>query len=251
MSQPAAKAQEAVARNPTWYHTIDLPGGVATPGHVDWRRHAPGLLPADLRGARALDIGTFDGFWAFELEKRGADVVAVDLDEVSDADWPPVHRDRLRADVAARGTELGLGFRLAHEQLGSSVRRVPCNVLDLTPETVAGPVDFAFLGALLIHLRDPVRALENIRNSLKPGGTLLMVEGISLRQTLLHPRTPLAHFDTVRNPFNWWLPNLRTLHHYLWVAGFERSRRLKLVRPPAKPEMRCWYCAIEARAPDG
>jgi len=33
----------------------------------------------DLRGARCLDIGTADGFWAFEMERRGAaDVLATD-----------------------------------------------------------------------------------------------------------------------------------------------------------------------------
>jgi tRNA (mo5U34)-methyltransferase len=35
-------------------------------------------LPEDLSGKRVLDIGCWDGFYSFESERRGADVVAVD-----------------------------------------------------------------------------------------------------------------------------------------------------------------------------
>jgi hypothetical protein len=52
------------------------------------------------------------------------------------------------------------------------------------------------------------------------------------------------------NSMNWWLPNVRTLHHYLWAAGFRSSSRLGgLLRPPANPAMRCWYYGLEALAP--
>lgn len=64
-------ARAALAENPSWYHTIDLGGSVETPGYVDWRGYADRILPAELRGLRALDVGTYDGFWAFEMEKRG------------------------------------------------------------------------------------------------------------------------------------------------------------------------------------
>ncbi|HEX2085215.1 MAG TPA: hypothetical protein VHF89_05995, partial [Solirubrobacteraceae bacterium] len=92
-----------IDRNARWYHTLDLgPEGV-TPGLIDLRRVAPKVLPADLRGRRAVDVGTFDGFWAFELEKRGAEVVATDVAAAHDADWPPHRRDELRAQAARLG----------------------------------------------------------------------------------------------------------------------------------------------------
>jgi tRNA (mo5U34)-methyltransferase len=241
-----------VETNPAWYHTIDLPDGRgATPGHVDWRGYSGRLLGGDLGGVRALDVGTYDGFWAFELERRGAEVVAIDLDRLDAAAWPPVHRARIAADADAFGLELGRGFRIAHELLGSGVQRVVCDVLALTPEAVGGRrFDLAFLGALLLHLRDPIRALENIRSVLVPGGTLIMLEAISLTETVRAPRTPLARFDTAANAFNWWLPNVAALRHYLWAAGFVEIVRIsRPLRPPARPSMRCWYCAFAARTP--
>src|SRR5882762_8938168 len=66
-----------------WCHPLDL-GGLPT--RPEWhvrRRFARRLkfldLPADLTGKSVLDIGTWDGFFAFECERRGAArVLAID-----------------------------------------------------------------------------------------------------------------------------------------------------------------------------
>ena len=73
-----------------WYHTIDVAPGLATPGEYDLRPVAQRIpLPASLAGLRCLDVGTHDGFWAFEMEKRGAaEVLAIDLDDLTALDWP-------------------------------------------------------------------------------------------------------------------------------------------------------------------
>src|SRR3954464_7771999 len=134
-------AREAVAANPAWYHTIELAPGVVTPGQIDHRRVVDRVLPRDLRGKRALDIGTFDGFWAFEMERRGADVVAIDVDAIGDVDLPPPQRARLERDAASGGFELGLGFRLASGMLGSAVDRVTCSVYELDAARIRGQVD--------------------------------------------------------------------------------------------------------------
>ena len=233
--------------NQRWYHTIDLgPDGV-TAGMIDLRHVAPKVLPADLRGRRALDVGTYDGFWAFELERRGAEVVATDVEEAHDADWPPHRRDELRARADALGVELGLGFRLASEALGSRVRRVVCDVRALEPEAIGGPVDVAFCGALLLHLRDPVGALERIRSVLVPGGVLVLLEPILLGPSLL--RRPYARFQPAETPFNWWVPSLPTLRDWLRVSGFAATRLRGLHRPPGREGLRQWHAAMEARAP--
>ncbi len=69
--------QEQVDALP-WYHRMELPGGVVTPG---WAPMSPAAyqVPKDLTGKRVLDVGAWDGYWSFEAMKRGArQVVAID-----------------------------------------------------------------------------------------------------------------------------------------------------------------------------
>jgi SAM-dependent methyltransferase len=241
-------ARAAVEANSAWYHTIELAPGVATPGMVDHRPVADRVLPADLTGVRALDVGTYDGFWAFELERRGAEVVAIDSEQIDMNEWPPIARERLEREHREAGVELGLGFRLAAEQLGSGVRRQALDVYDLSPATLqGGPVDLVFAGAILLHLRDPVRALEGMRSVLRPGGRLISMEPFSLGATLLSPRQPVMRFYAHNATMRWWFPNLRGLQAWMVAAGFAEVRRLGFVSPPARPEMRQRYCVLEAR----
>ena len=64
---------------PYWYHRIELPGGVVTPG---WAPVSPEAyrVPANLSGLRVLDVGAWDGYWSFTALQRGArEVVAIDV----------------------------------------------------------------------------------------------------------------------------------------------------------------------------
>lgn len=239
-----------VADNPNWYHTIELPDGVTTPGYVDLRPCAPKLLPDSLAGLRTLDVGTFDGFWAFQMEQRGADVTAIDVEKIDDAQWPPMNRARLLAEKdKLGGVPLGLGFKIAHEALGSSVQRVVTDVYDVTPEAIGGPVDVVFMGAILLHLRDPVRALEAVHGCLKPGGTLIQMEQFSWVNTLLRPRTPTGDFQPLHTDFNWWYPNISCLKAWPWAAGFTGTRLTRLMRPPlgAREGMKGFYVGLTSR----
>jgi tRNA (mo5U34)-methyltransferase len=242
----AAAARTAIETNPIWYHTIELAPGVVTPGRIDHREAAPRLLPAELSGRRALDVGTFDGFWAFEMERRGADVVAIDVGSFSDVELPPLNRAFLEARAREWDIELGRGFRLAAEVLGSRARRIACDVYDLSPEAIGGEVDIAFSGDLLLHLRDPVGALERIRSALRPGGTLIALEPFSVTETLRAPRRPVAHFQPLETEFNWWYPNLACLRAWLRTAGFPEVRRTRFLRPPATADMKQWHVCFSA-----
>jgi tRNA (mo5U34)-methyltransferase len=209
-----------------WYHTLELAPGVVTPGWFDTRRVVRELpLPQSLAGKRCLDVGTFDGFWAFELERRGAaEVVAIDLLDHARADWPPNTRPETVAAIAAhkRG---GGGFELASERLGSSVLRRELSVYDVAPETL-GRFDFIYMGSLLLHLRDPVRALDRLRQVCD--GELLVVDTIDLLLTLMFPRRPVASLDMQGRPW-WWTCNAAGVVRMLEAARFrvlDRPRRV-------------------------
>jgi SAM-dependent methyltransferase len=238
--------QARVAGVPFWYHTIDLPGGIATPGQVDHRPIADRVLPDRLDGLRALDVGTFDGFWAFAMEDRGAQALAIDVERLDRAQWPPLNRPRLEEQAAEWEMHLGDGFRLAHELRGSQAQRFVCDVHDVTPEVIGGPVDVIFAGAIMLHLRDPVGALERLLACLNPGGRLLQMEPFSWRQSLLAPRRPVGSFEPLVSDFTWWMPNLSALKAWPWAAGFVDVRRKRFVRPPSSRAMTGWYAVLES-----
>jgi tRNA (mo5U34)-methyltransferase len=220
-----------------WYHTIDVAPGVVTPGWWDLR-HALPLLPfPDLKGKRCLDIGTWDGFYAYEMERRGAaEVVAVDLADLAEIDFPP----DVRADPNFDPRELGkqprnAGFHLLHEILGSAVQFRTGNIYDL-PNLGLGTFDFVMLGNLLIHLRDPVRALDAARHVTH--GQLLLADEVYLWNHLVSRRRALFQLRGVGRDFQWWVANDAGLRQLLHVGGFRIEVQSKpfLLRPgPTAP----------------
>jgi tRNA (mo5U34)-methyltransferase len=213
-----AELREVLAAR-RWYHTIELRPGVVTPGWFDLRALAPTLpMPASMAGLRALDVGTFEGFWAMQMEARGADVTAIDILDPRQWDWPLGSDDHIVSIMNER-KQSGDGFEVVAQELGSAVKRLELSVYDLDPDVV-GSFDFVYVGSLLLHLRDPVRALERVRSVLGPSGRLLLVDAIDAELTLLHPRRAVAHFDGQGRPW-WWQPNLRALQGFVEAAGFK------------------------------
>ena len=120
------------------YHSIDLPDGSVLPGlqsveHMR-RRLAVFGVPMDLRGKRVLDIGAWDGWFSFECERRGAEVVAVDCVELDT-------------------------FLEARELLGSKVEYRTLDVVELSAAKL-GRFDIVLFFGVLYHLRHPLLGLE-------------------------------------------------------------------------------------------
>ena len=219
--------QERVAKI-DWYHTIDLGDGVVTPGRVDHRSQLPLYhLPESLKGMRCLDVASMDGFWAFEMERRGADeVVAIDVARRIDVDLPyGVREELIRAgkDGPASG-----GFGVAHEVLGSKVKKYAISVYDLSPETL-GEFDFIFLSDLLLHLRDPQLALERVRSVCR--GTVHVADvcdpDLESFGDLCLAEYPLWVSGKY---FYWWRMNVNTIKRMLRVAGFEIVEEVSRLR---------------------
>jgi tRNA (mo5U34)-methyltransferase len=198
-----------------WYHTIELAPGHVTPGLFDHRPYVHHYdLPERMDGMRVLEIGTWDGFWAFEMERRGAQVTALDVEDENDLDQPP-RRERPRFPEPH-----GEGFFIAKEMLDSKVERIVGNVYRALPEDL-GQFDVVFAGSILIHLRDQFLALERLANLTKPGGMLITAEEWDPWSQLVP--FPVSRYRVDRDQaVVFWQPSLRTWKRMMWSAGFDQ-----------------------------
>ena len=157
-------ARAALERVPLWFHTFSLDGGALyTPGVARDHRYRIPVLPADLSGKSVLDVGTFDGFYAFLAEARGARrVVAVDNEQYRDWVLP-------RWGVELEGGE---GFRTIAELLDSAVeyRRLDAFELDQLDELF----DLIFCFGILHRVESPLGLLKVLRRRLAAGGRVLL-----------------------------------------------------------------------------
>ncbi|MBW3663699.1 MAG: class I SAM-dependent methyltransferase [Actinobacteria bacterium] len=222
-----SSARRAVAEVPLWYHTMELAPSVVTPGWFDLRPRVDVLPWPELAGARCLDLATWDGFFAFTMERAGAAaVVATDIEDHADWDWMIRARESGVAAMAGMAGQKGRGFEVARELLRSQVERRFINVYDLSPDRV-GSFDVVVLGSLLLHLRDPLRALEAVRSVCD--GWLLSIEPVDLATSVLHPRRPLLFIEG-RNG-RWTLPNTAGHRQLLHIAGFDLEEQTLLDEP--------------------
>lgn len=173
-----AEIERLIAEHGRWWHEIEVAPGIVTPGDDSNRMKLPILeelgLPRDLSGKRALDIGTSDGYFAFELERRGAAVTAIDF-----------------------VPETYSGFATARKILGSNVDYRMDNVYNLSPETY-GQFDVVFFLGVLYHLRKPLAALDAIRSVMRDGAQMF-VATMLLDEYFLLPNGTVTTLDAV-NP---------------------------------------------------
>lgn len=226
MESLSPEALERV-RAQSWYHTLELAPGVVTDGWFDLRDQVSHYrIPERLDGLRVLEVGTWDGFWAFELESRGAaEVVALDLDDERDLDWPARRRPTTFPEQPR-----GAGFRLASELRGSKVRRVDRSIYDAMPEEL-GTFDLVFCSAVLVHLRDQLLALERMA-ALCHGRLILAEEYDRVSSRVPFPVSRyLADRDQA---VVFWLPGIRTWKQMTSTAGFERVEQVGRFKMRAK-----------------
>jgi tRNA (mo5U34)-methyltransferase len=123
-----------------WWHSFELPDATLIQGvnslDAQRQRIARFPIPADLTGKRVLDIGAWDGWFTFEMERRGAEVVAIDR-------W-----DNPR-------------FREMHAALGSRADYRQMGVYELSPARL-GQFDVVLFLGVLYHLKHPLLALERV-----------------------------------------------------------------------------------------
>ncbi|WP_109117104.1 tetratricopeptide repeat protein [Azospirillum sp. TSO22-1] len=244
-----SRLEAAVAAVPFWYHRVALPHGVTTPGFAPLAPAAH-RLPERLDGLRVLDVGTWDGYWAFEALRRGAaEVVAID--DLSD-----------RLGLPGQETERSWqGFDLCRAALGygeDRCRRLQASVYSLDP-AVVGTFDLVLLFGTLNQCRHPLLALDTLATVCT--GQILVEAGILDRYSpycggvgqgydgghMIAEFYPTAQYGY--NPANWWAPTLDCLANMLQSAGFGEVEAWPLTDHPTElAQCRGFARARRARA---
>ena len=190
-----------------WFHSIDLPYGVVTPGQGSraYIKDAADIYFAmGIEGRSVLDVGAWDGAFSFEAERRGAaDVLAVD-----DPAWRP-----------ATWTSGKAGFDLCHEALASTVRSLMLDLPQVTLENV-GQFDIVLYNGIFYHVLDPIRDLIEMSRIARH---VLTVE--TYIDNLENHRPVMNFFPGEKMPAglpqNGWGPNSLLMHALLAKLGFE------------------------------
>lgn len=225
-----ALARATVETVPFWFHTFALnrAEGIYTPGAARDHRYRVSALPEDFAGMSVLDVGCFDGFYAFLAERRGAvRVVAVD-------------NEQYRLWVASRwGVELegGEGFRAVHRLLGSAVeyRRMDAFALDRLEERF----DLVYCFGILHRVENPLGLLRVLRGLTVSGGTVLVETYGVGREDRNGPAIRVSEPGEVyaRDEFVYWGFADAGLERLARIAGFSRVESLVDVEVDGHPRL--------------
>lgn len=216
---------EKVTQIASWYHAIDLGGGVVTPGAFDMRRYLDQYpLPDDMSGMRVLDVGASNGFFSVEFAKRGAaEVVALDIPGWEHHDWSPRQRRVLEARAVEEKQQVdeaifggALGLVLEATGTGDVIKPEACAIYDICPERL-GLFDFVFSGSMLMHVRDPLLGIHAMRSVCKPDGRFV----VSVSTIREEDPEPIAAFVGEWDQSNFWQLNPAALKRMLTTADFE------------------------------
>ncbi len=201
-----------------FYHTMELPGYGVVNGDWDLRRGLDDYLgKVAFSGKRVLEIGPASGFFTFEMEKRGAEVVSVEVTTEHGWDFVPYPVSRLEEVLGPRRTvmqQLKNSYWLSHAAHHSKARVHYGDVYNL-PDAL-GEFDVAVMGSVLLHCRDPLRIVEQCG---KRASSLIIID-------MFHPDlegAPVCRLAPTPQNFlwhTWWHFSTQFFAQFLAVMGF-------------------------------
>jgi len=203
-----------------WFHNIHLPDGNQTaPNHFlgdfpffKWNKIKKSI-PEDLTGWKVLDIGCNAGFYSIEFARRGAEVLAIDVDVhyLKQAKWT--------------AQKFGLSDQITFRHM---------QVYDLVK--VEEVFDLVWFMGVFYHLRYPVLAMDIVSQKAK---NMLVFQTLSIpgyekmnipedieftdREIMKDPAFPYMAFIEncfAGDPTNWWIPNHQCIVSLLNNCGF-------------------------------
>jgi tRNA (mo5U34)-methyltransferase len=213
-----------------WFHTINLGGGIVTPG-IKTRSaiacEADAIFaPISVRNRSLADIGAWNGCFTVEAKRRGASrILAID-----DFTW---------AHPEFRGKE---SFDLVMTRLGIEVESRIADIQS-TGAAAIGQWQVVLCLGVFYHLLNPIAAVQRLAEV--TAEVLVLETHLDLRDMgtpamAFYPGTELGG-----DPTNWWGPNRAAVEALLKTVGFAKV----LFGPnPLAPETRGLFHAFKSEA---
>jgi tRNA (mo5U34)-methyltransferase len=208
---------EAKLNSVKWYHRFEILPGVWTPGFSTFDPRAVFdllMTPKSLKGKKCLDIGTWDGPLAFEMEARGGEVYALDVQDPNCT-----------------------AFNTAREILNSKVVYQQGSVYDIEKYFPGMKFDYITYFGVFYHLKNPIGAFEAISQAMNPNAHLYLEGEIlyNYSETLTGATSTLdnkalgesdvpitmCYPGRYKGVSNWFVPNLACLRGWMAAAGLD------------------------------
>ncbi|MHA1150993.1 MAG: class I SAM-dependent methyltransferase [Promethearchaeota archaeon] len=203
-----------------WWHKMEL-DGVMTPGRDFTQEKLITIkLPQDLKGKKVIDVGAWDGFFSFECERRGADVLAIDTIMWKEG---PTFNSQKNKETIHSGKK---GFDFAHKILNSKVQSKEIEVMDLANILELQQFDLVLCLGILYHMKDPLGMCKVMYNLCEENGMLIL----ETHTDMFSIDKPVMAFypenECNNDPGTWFGPNPQCIEAMLKVVGFKDIRNV-------------------------
>jgi SAM-dependent methyltransferase len=190
-----------------FYHTMTFPDGETVEGQWDLRDIFEQYIGHyELKGKTVLDVGTASGFLAFEAERAGATVTAIDASSADEFDRIQFGKSKFHTDRRAWSDDLNdwllrlkSGYWYAHNRLESRVETIymPLNSLPWWDRCF----DVVLAGAIVEHLADPITFISNIARVAKEA---VIIGFTPMKKSKRWMMEPMNNWSNPAIDHTWW-----------------------------------------------
>ena len=201
-----------------FYHSMDLPGWGFVRGLWDLRGSVDEYLGhQDFAGKHVLEIGPASGYLTFEMERRGANVVSVEI--ADDPGWDLVPYPKALLDPIRRAQpeimhRMKNAYWLAHRAYGSRALVHYGDVYHLP--SALGEFDIAVMANVLLHTHSPLQIIEQCAARAR---ALVIVDQL-FADLEGSPICRLAPTPEIEGWYTWWQFSSDLFGQFLPVMGW-------------------------------
>lgn len=200
-----------------FYHTMEVPGHGVVNGDWDLRRGVDAYLGnVAFADQRVLEIGPASGFLTFEMEKRGASVVSVEVTDDHGWDFVPYPTSKVEAVFGPRRVvmqRLKNSYWFNHTAHRSRAKIYYGDVYRLP--AALGQFDIAVMGSVLLHCCSPLQIVEQCASR----ATTIVITDMFYPEL----QEPVCRFAPTPENFSWhtwWHFSPKLFTQFLAVAGY-------------------------------